>query len=186
MWGGGLEAPGSLADAAFTLAARASSSSSNSAPAARSRDSFVPDSVSTRSASIVGLCPRSAAAPGLYSASSCSTPAHASCSASAPSWPRRGSSSSRRRPATNESRSFSCWSMIFLLASAMATVATRRMWDVTRVAVLVYLQCVGSKFTASASSTAFTVDRLSVLPPSFRPTSATTAPAASLEIDLPM
>ena len=126
MWGGGLDEPGSASDAAVVLAARVSSSSSNSAPAARSRDSFVPTSANTRSASIVALFPRSAAAPGPYSASSCSTPAQASCSASAPSWPRRGLSLSRRSPATSASKSLSCWIMIFLLASAMAIVATRR------------------------------------------------------------
>ena len=86
---------------------------------------------------------------------------------------------------TSESRIVSCWSMIFLLASDMATVATRRMSGTTRAAGFACRQCVGSKNVANASSTAFTVDRLSVFPPSFRPTSATTAPAASLDTDLP-
>ena len=75
--------------------------------------------------------------------------------------------------------------MIFLLASEMATVATRRMYGKTRGTAIVYHQFVGSNMTANESSTAFTVDRLSVFPPSFRPTSATTAPAASLDTERP-
>eukprot|EP01045_Picozoa_sp_COSAG04_P021173 COSAG04_NODE_2250_length_4446_cov_52.316310_3_plen_147_part_00 len=145
MWGGGLDTPGSAFDDALALAALASSSSSKRAPAARSRDSFVPDSASTRSASIVGLCFRRTAAPGPYSASSCSTPAQACCSASAPSWPRRGLSSSSRRPATRLSSIVSCWSMIFLLASAMATVATRRADTIVFAAATVTYAVVGSK-----------------------------------------
>ena len=77
----------------------------------------------------------------------------------------------------------SCWSMIFLLASAMAigrstpSAVRREITSCKRASCTSMAAMDRSSCAQGYPSPRCTVERLSVLPPSFRPTSATTAPA---------
>eukprot|EP01045_Picozoa_sp_COSAG04_P003120 COSAG04_NODE_123_length_24709_cov_113.457294_16_plen_198_part_00 len=162
---------------AVAAAARASSSSSNSAAAALSFAPFVPTSNSSRRDDITPECALSAAAHGPNSDSSCSVPAAASCKASPPSCVRRLLPGSRRRHFVIVSMSPSHWSMSRLLASEMAMVTTRLRPPNTALLGASDPYESGRKCSASLSAMALTASRLTVLPPSLRPTSATRLPA---------